>query len=399
MNPNSESPLFADGAEVEESNAPRHKILIVDDEPQVHQMTKLALKSFLFEGAPVRFISAYSAAEAKKILAQENDIALIFLDVIMENDNAGFEVVEYIRNELDNDIVRIILRTGHPGEIPEIEAIEKYDINDYKEKTELTRSKLYTVTRTGLKTYKDLKTLKLSGIALKDSLRRLRQIDNVKETMLTILAHETRTPINWIMAPASLLELSKNIDDAERESIHMMIQGCEELLSLSERTTFLCDLMNKTNIEKRPGFLKNSLERSIKKYSEKTLEKKLDVKLALEDDLEIGADWNMIDKALEGILDNAIQLTPPGGTINIRSYVEKEMVYCSISDQGKGIDPEWLEKVFEVFVVVDPMEHHKGNGLSLPITREILRLHGGEIKIENNEGPGSTVFFNLPLLV
>ena len=132
------------------------KILIVDDEPEIHKITKLVLKDFIFERKNLSFFSAYSGAEAKTILAQNSDIALILLDVVMESDRAGLELVQYIRNVLGNLLVRIILRTGQPGQAPEELVIINYDINDYKTKTELTTRKLFTTVVTALRSFQTL---------------------------------------------------------------------------------------------------------------------------------------------------------------------------------------------------------------------------------------------------
>lgn len=135
------------------------KILVVDDDDSVHQVTELALKHFDYKGRKLKFISAYSAQEAKNIVRKERDIAIVLLDVVMETENAGFEVVEFIRKVLGNNHMRIILRTGQPGYAPERYVIDHYDINDYKEKTDLTQEKLYTTVRMGLKTYEYISTL------------------------------------------------------------------------------------------------------------------------------------------------------------------------------------------------------------------------------------------------
>lgn len=135
------------------------KILIVDDEPSVHQATQLALKNVEFEGKKLLFLSAHSAQTAKEILTNNLDIAMVLLDVVMENDRAGLDLVKYIREELNNKIIRIILRTGQPGEAPEESAIIDYDINDYKLKTELTRQKLLIAAIGALRSYRDLMTI------------------------------------------------------------------------------------------------------------------------------------------------------------------------------------------------------------------------------------------------
>ncbi|OHD38477.1 MAG: hypothetical protein A2015_08320 [Spirochaetes bacterium GWF1_31_7] len=135
------------------------KVLIVDDEPEMHTLTKRVLSGFRFLDRRLHFMSAYSGIEAKQIMAGHNDIAVIFLDVVMEEEEAGLKVVKYIRDELKNNFVRIILRTGQPGSAPEEKIIVEYDINDYKEKTELTMRKLFTTLVTALRSYKDIVTI------------------------------------------------------------------------------------------------------------------------------------------------------------------------------------------------------------------------------------------------
>ena len=142
------------------------KILIVDDEESVHSVTNLALNSLLFNNKKLKFFSAFSAAEAKTILASNPDIAVILLDVVMEEDDAGLKLAQYIRYNLANWMVRIILRTGQPGQAPEEKVILEYDINDYKEKTELTSRKLYSAMITALRSYQDLDRINHSKLGL-----------------------------------------------------------------------------------------------------------------------------------------------------------------------------------------------------------------------------------------
>ncbi|MDN4501276.1 DUF3369 domain-containing protein [Alteromonadaceae bacterium BrNp21-10] len=132
------------------------KILIVDDEPEIHTVTRLALSDFVFQDRKLEFISAYTGEEAKKIFAEHSDIAIVLLDVVMETDHAGLEVARYIREELHNHYTRIILRTGQPGQAPEKDVIINYDINDYKPKTDLTAQKLFTVVISSLRSYRDI---------------------------------------------------------------------------------------------------------------------------------------------------------------------------------------------------------------------------------------------------
>ena len=154
---NNDELIFA--PEIVEDKSQLHelfKIVIIDDDQEVHAFTKLALKSFKYNNKKIEFISIYSEKEAREVLPLHKDIAVVLLDVVMETNNSGLDIVKFIRNDLHNDMSRIIIRTGQPGEAPERYVIDNYDINDYKEKTELTTDKLYTTIRTALVQYSQL---------------------------------------------------------------------------------------------------------------------------------------------------------------------------------------------------------------------------------------------------
>ncbi|MBR0925547.1 DUF3369 domain-containing protein [Bradyrhizobium diazoefficiens] len=147
------------GTASEDSNARKWKIAVIDDDPAVHDGTRFALSDYSLNGQSLEILSAYSAAEGRKLMAEHGDIAAVLLDVIMETDVAGLELVEFIRNEIKNETVRIILRTGQPGQAPERRVIVQYDINDYKAKTELTADKLFTSLTAALRSYQQLERM------------------------------------------------------------------------------------------------------------------------------------------------------------------------------------------------------------------------------------------------
>lgn len=156
--------LFSDEPEetIDEIEHGTWKVLIVDDEPEVHAVTKLALSDFEFQNKRLEFISAYSGAEAKELIKEHPDAAIVLLDVVMETDDAGLQVAKFIREEAKNNHIRIILRTGQPGQAPERQVIINYDINDYKSKTELTAQKLFTVIMSSLRSYRDIISIEQS---------------------------------------------------------------------------------------------------------------------------------------------------------------------------------------------------------------------------------------------
>ncbi|HJW10126.1 MAG TPA: HD domain-containing phosphohydrolase [Holophagaceae bacterium] len=153
--------LFAEDAQtVPAPGSTPWKLLIVDDEEQVHAVTRLVLSDFEFEGRGLEFVSAYSGMEGAQRLLQNPDTAVILLDVVMEFDHAGLHLARQIREEFHNHDVRIVLRTGQPGQAPEKRAFLDYDINDYRTKTELTSDRLFTAMVGALRNYQDINRIK-----------------------------------------------------------------------------------------------------------------------------------------------------------------------------------------------------------------------------------------------
>ena len=138
---------------------PSWRVLVVDDEPDVHAVTALSLRDFRYAGRNIELLQAYSGQEARTLLQTEHGIAVALIDVVMESENSGLKLVEFIRNELQDGMMRLIIRTGQPGIAPERDVIDNYDIDDYKDKTELSTQKLYTTVRSALKAYHDLKII------------------------------------------------------------------------------------------------------------------------------------------------------------------------------------------------------------------------------------------------
>ncbi|QKJ22585.1 HD domain-containing phosphohydrolase [Poseidonibacter lekithochrous] len=151
---------FSNKNKILNDNAEKWKILISDDEEDVHLLTKTVLKNFEYKNKQLEFISAYSGKDTVEILKENDDIVLVLLDVIMENDHAGLEVVKRIREELCNDFIQIILRTGQSGQVLEDDVVMNYAINDYKEKTELTSQKLLTTITTSIRSFENMKNIK-----------------------------------------------------------------------------------------------------------------------------------------------------------------------------------------------------------------------------------------------
>lgn len=209
-------------------SAPAWTMLIVDDDEDMHHVTRLVLSNFQFQGRPLELISAFSGAEGFDVLKKNHRIAVILLDVVMETDDAGLVLTRRIREELNNHLVRIILRTGQSGQAPESEVIEAYDINDYKDKSELTVLKLRTAVISALRTYIKMFSMEATQQALEER-------DTQRSTAISALHDEMQLQLN--AAKNNLATLSNashsSADIAtaqqDQERMQALVQRLQEL--------------------------------------------------------------------------------------------------------------------------------------------------------------------------
>jgi CheY-like chemotaxis protein len=188
--------LFEEDTDNEQENElqiSKVNLLIVDDEAGVHDVTKLALRNYSFNGIGLNILSVYSGEAAIELLQQRDDIAIILLDVVMESNDAGLKVANWIRHVKRDHRVRIVLRTGQPGDAPEERVMLEYDINDYKEKTELTNRKLHTLMHACLRAYNDIVTIEETCNKLTEILRsenssyQLRPVESYSNGVINLL--------------------------------------------------------------------------------------------------------------------------------------------------------------------------------------------------------------------
>ncbi|WP_375591964.1 DUF3369 domain-containing protein [Chitiniphilus eburneus] len=206
-------------------------VLIVDDEPDIHQVTRLALGSVQFLGRPLNLLSCYSGHEAVEFLASRDDVALILLDVVMESEEAGLRTARLVREQLGNHRVRIILRTGQPGAAPEREVIESYDINDYKAKTELTRDKLYTAVLGTLRSYRDIMLIEQQRQMLEANRRGLLKVVDASSTIFRLQSMQ--------QFAQGVLEQLQALLFFEQEALYVVVNGAVSAVERDQGMTVL----------------------------------------------------------------------------------------------------------------------------------------------------------------
>ncbi len=367
------------------------KVLIVDDEEEIHVVTRLALHDFSFGGRHLEFVSAYSGEQARQMIQDNPDTAIILLDVVMETDSAGLDVARFIRQDIGNHFVRIILRTGQPRLAPERRVLKVYDINDYRAKTELTQDRLFSVIYTALSSYRDL-------IALARSRHQLIGLVNEIEQLSHLAARDLQMPLNEVVGAMRKIggrvnELPPTGGLAEefldiRENVYAMQSALNKLVALTSVGRFN---------ENREMVDCNSVVSDVLLNLDSEFQDS-HANLHCETLPTVFACRRQLIQIFQNLISNSIRYsegTPPEIYINATTH-ERNWVF-SVSDTGIGIAPEHHSGLFNLFHRDSTEGAVKESGVGLAICEKIVRWHGGKIWLESELGKGSTFYFTIPL--
>ncbi|WP_201324109.1 hybrid sensor histidine kinase/response regulator [Pseudanabaena sp. lw0831] len=393
------------------------KVLIVDDEVEIHNITRLALQDFSFDNKRLHFLSAYSGAESRQMMTDNPDIAVILLDVIMESDDAGLITAKYIRETLQNRAMRIILRTGQPGQVPERQAIIDYDIDDYKTKTEFTSQKLFTTIITALRSYKAYKSLESLNVNLERTNVELIRVTKLKDEFLSNMSHELRTPLNGILGMAECLheEIFGAINPSQKDAIATIQSSGNHLLELIQDMLDVSKLMaGMLKLDIKTVAIADLCNSSLEVVKQKAIKKQIQLTMTISSNLEvikIEIDERRFRQVLINLLDNAIKFTHSGGKVSLDVRMESKkaddtlaMLDCiswidlSVTDTDIGISQGDRDKLFKPFIQLDSglSRNYEGSGLGLVIVKQIVELHGGSIDFSSQIGQGSCFTVRMP---
>ncbi|TWB23362.1 signal transduction histidine kinase [Nitrospirillum amazonense] len=376
---------------------PPWPILVVDDDEEVHIMTRLVLSRLTYKGRPLELLTARSAAEAAGILTKRGDIAVALLDIVMETDDAGLVLARRIREEFDNNDVRIVLRTGQPGQAPVRDVIVNYDINDYKAKTELTSEKLFITIITALRSYDNIRTA-----------REAQSASRLKSSFLATMSHEIRTPMNAVLGMLELMSHT-GLDDDQMEMLFTARDAAGTLLRIIDDILDFSKIeAGRMDIECHPVALGPLVEGVADMLAAQARKRALDLHVHIDPAIPelLMGDPLRLRQVLYNLTGNAIKFTEKGGvTLSVRclpgAAPGRALVRVAVQDTGIGIDDDVQKQLFQPFTQAESSTSRRfgGTGLGLSISRRLIDLMQGRIGLDSVLGQGSTFWFEIDLAV
>ncbi len=413
------------------------QVLIVDDDPDVHVATELAMRDLPIEGRPVSFLRAYSAAQALQVVAAEPGIAAVMLDVVMETPDAGLRLVRQIREEFGRTALRIVLRTGQPGYALEIETLRAFDINDYRTKSELTRVRLFSTLTNAIRSYAQLsgvmrqrdelarlnRSLQQSRaaeraeaerrLAAEAALRRAHETVErcVEQRTLELsqavaelddfnrmVSHDLRGPLHGLAGLSDLIQ--SELDRADPAQIRRW------LVMMETQTRRLGDLVgellmlarvSKGALLREPVALDAAVQEALQMLSLSTGDDSLSAVAVLGPLPEVAGDAGLLRQVFVNLLSNALKFTRDAATPRIELLAERrnDDWVVTLRDNGVGFDDRRATELFKPF---SRLHDHRfeGSGIGLTIVQRIIERHGGRIWADGRPGAGATFQFTLP---
>jgi len=436
-------------------NNDKWKVLITDDQELIHSMIQHYLEDYQFKGKKLEFLDAFSGKETKAILNENTDISVIILDIMLETINTGFEIVQYIRETLKNNMIKIIMLTGKLDIDNAKKFFMKYDIDMYCPKHDL--SKIFFLMTSSLRAYersytnyqlqkqlkyeltnqqtakknlKDLnhqlehlvhkkeEQLEKTTYSLQEAIAYAKQLtqeaesnNEVKGRFLANLSHEIRTPMNGILGMLGLT-LNSELNKTQREYISLAKHSADHMLFLINDILDFSKLENdKLKIHNEFFKISNIIESAIAPLKLTALENGLELIYEIDPKIpeELFGPQDRLLQILINLIKNAIKFSECNDIL-IQAKINEQQMYTenipdghievlfSVKDKGVGMDQEMIKNIFDPFYQghMELSESKGGLGLGLSICKQLVDMIGGKIWAESEPDNGSSFYFILP---
>lgn len=363
-------------------------VLVVDDDEGMHAITRLLLKNLRFDDKPLQIASAYSKAEAQQLLTSGHGFSVLIVDVVMESLTAGLELVQWVREQLGDKKVRLLLRTGQPGDMPELAVMQQYEINDYINKIDCTNTRLTCALVAALRARREM-----------DALAYEQQLHTVRDLMLSHLGHQVRTPLHAILGNAAL-GLAQAPDLQLTGYFRQIQQSARQLQGVfDDLLDFACLRQGKLPLAPsgcRPAELIDLLQSQFR-HGPQQHSCQLHTQVSAEVPAGIWVDQARLQQIISNLLSNALHATPKGQiwlTVQMSvTALQQPAIRFVVKDNGCGLSPELASQIRRQW-----QQGWKGieiRGIGLYISYQLAELMGGRLDFVS-DSQGSEFFLELP---
>jgi signal transduction histidine kinase len=386
-------------------------ILIVDDRPE----NLLALEAILGR-LGLNLVRANSGREALKAMLDQ-DFALVLMDIAMPGLD-GYETAELIRKHERLRLTPIIFLTANNQ--ADTHVFKGYSVGavDYLFKP-LVPEILLSKVNVFVELYQNRQMLKEQAAELRRAYEEMEQrvlertsdlaaakleaetINRMKDEFLATLSHELRTPLNAILGWTHLLESGRR-DEAMLAHATRVIRNSAQ--AQAQLVTHILDvsriISGKLSLHLSEVDLRTVIDNTLDTLQPATVAKGITIRTKYDGCSTLIADQDRLQQVTWNVLSNAIKFTPKGGRIDVEMSATPQDVRLTIADNGVGIDPDFLPRVFDHFSQADASQSraHRGLGLGMAIVRHLVEMHGGVVSVESaGKDQGTTVSVILPV--
>ena len=261
--------------------------------------------------------------------------------------------------------------------------------------------RVFPILASGVPLHNELGHVAGAVVAFQD-ISRLREVDRMKDEFVAIVSHELRTPLTSIRGSVQLvLDEPDSVPDAEhRQLLQIALNNCERLVRIINDILDIAKMESgNITLHRKPVNIADIVRQSIQvvegpaRAATVTLDAKLPARLR-----PVMVDPDRIVQALVNLLSNAVKFAPQGSTVTVTAADSENLVTLTVSDQGEGIAPENLNRLFKKFQQVDSSSSRRtgGTGLGLAITKALVEQHGGRIYVDSEVNKGTRFSFTLP---
>ncbi len=346
------------------------KILIVDDEPINVKLIEEILQ--YEEGFQYK---STTDGESALALLDEYDPDIIILDIMMPGMN-GYDVCRKIKQQGKHRFAKILMVSGKTLIEERLEGYEA-GADDYITKPFVDDELL-------------------AKIKVFSALKKTEEIDELKTGILQLFSHETKTPLNGIILGSQLILDTPALPEKIIEYAKLIKISGERIHDLVRKILLLSSLKTNNSLNYGSQTVLQYMEDTVKQAKQQHHSVSCAFTIDCPVDFHVNVDWKLFHEAFFAVVNNAIEFSPQGGTVSIAAHKNPEKVYFRVKDEGEGIKPSRIEKIFDEFYSQNIENHSKGTALSLAIGKKIMKLHGGNLTAESVPGEGATFIFSFP---